>query len=107
VIPVGLFIAFSGMISLGQWYSNNFLKKNATLKEGNKIVFALQDYKESKAQFPMSISELIGSIPVRKGWQTDSWGEAYIYEVEDNNQRYKLLSKGKDRILGTEDDIIF
>ncbi len=107
VIPVGLFIAFSGMISLGQWYSNNFLKKNATLEEGNKIVSALQNYKESKGQFPMNISELIGSIPVRKGWRTDSWGEAYIYDIEDKNQGYKLFSKGKDRILGTEDDIVF
>lgn len=107
LIPVGLFIAFSGMIALGQWYSNNFLKRNATLEEGNKIVSALQNYQKSKGQFPTNISELIGSIPVRTGWRIDSWGEAYFYEIEDNNQKYKLLSKGKDRILGTEDDIVF
>ena len=107
VIPVGLFIAFYGMISLGQWYSNNFSKRNATMEEGNKIVSALYHYQENKGRFPRSISELIGNIPIRAGWRTDSWGERYIYEVEENNQRYKLVSKGKDRILGTEDDIVF
>ena len=95
------------MLSLGQWCSNKYLKPKATVEEGYNIASAIHRYHRSSGEYPADIYTLIGSIPVRPGWKTDSWGEPYIYELEKDGQKFKLLSKGKDRILGTEDDIVF
>ena len=107
IIPVCLLITFSGIFALGKWYSNSFIKENATLEEGNKIVSAIQDYHGVSGKYPTDLSRLIEGRPIRSGWKTDGWGEAYVYEVTKNGQKFKLLSKGKDRAIGTEDDIVF
>lgn len=107
IIPLCLFVAFSGMLSVASWYSNNYIRPKATLEEGNRIVSAIQNHHSHSGKYPPDISTIIGGIPVRAGWKTDEWGESYIYEITNNGQDFKLLSKGKDRILGTEDDIAF
>lgn len=107
VIPAFVIFAFSGMLSLGQWCSNKYFKQNTTIEECHKIVSAIHNHHSMSDEYPKDINTLIGSIPVRSGWKTDSWGEPYIYELEKDGQNFKLLSKGKDRIVGTKDDIVF
>ena len=107
IIPACLYVTFFGMFALGKWYSNTFISKNATLEEGNRIVSAIQSYHKNSNKYPEDLSSLIEGIPIRSGWKTDGWDEAYIYEVINNERGFKLLSKGKDRILGTEDDLVF
>lgn len=106
VVPVCLFVAFSGMFALGQWYSNKHLKAAATIEEGNTMASAIHRYHKRTGKYPTDISTLMGNIPVRSSWRTDGWGELYVYELEDGGS-LRLLSKGKDGILGTEDDIVF
>ena len=36
----------------------------------------------------------------------DSWGNTFYYERFDNGQEYLLISKGKDGVLFTDDDIL-
>lgn len=107
VIPVFSICAFSAILSLGHWCSEKYLKPNATIEEGENIASAIHRYHKTSGKYPVNIEILIGSIPVRSGWKTDSWGEPYIYEVENDGNQFKLFSKGKDRTVGTEDDIIF
>lgn len=107
LIPAALFFAFSGMLSLGKWYSDKYMKPTATIEEVSEIASAIHRYYKSSGRYPEDIYALIVGIPVRSGWKTDSWGEPYIYEVVEEGQNFRLLSKGKDRKLGTEDDIVF
>ncbi len=107
LIPVAFFLVFTGMLSIGQWYTDKYVKPNTTVEEGYNIASAIHRYHRSSGEYPTDIYTLIGNTPVRSGWKTDSWGEPYIYELEKDGQNFKLLSKGKDRILGTEDDIVF
>lgn len=107
IIPLCLIIAFSGMLSLASWYSNNYTRPKATLEEGNKIVSAIQSHHRHSGKYPSDISTIIEGIPIRAGWKTDEWGEFYIYEIINIGQNFKFLSKGKDRTLGTGDDIVF
>ena len=107
IIPLCLVVAFSGMFALGKWYSNSFISKNATLEEGERIVSILQSHHANSGKYPKDLNSLIEGIPVRSGWKTDAWGEAYFYEVENGGDGFRLVSKGKDRIFGTEDDLVF
>jgi len=107
IIPMCLFIAFSGMFTVGRWYSDTFIRANNSREEGNQIVSAIQRYHERSGKYPADISTLTQGIPIRSGWTTDGWGEEYVYQVTDDGRAFRLVSKGKDRALGTEDDIVF
>lgn len=55
--------------------------------------------------YPAHISELSRKNPVYGDLTKDSWEREIIYQQQENGQTYMLLSKGKDGILHTEDDI--
>ena len=107
IIPTCLFIAFSGMFAVGRWYSDSFVKANTSREESGQIVSAIQRYHKRSGEYPADVFALIQGIPIRSGWTTDGWGEEYVYEVIDAGKNFRLISKGKDRTLGTEDDIVF
>ena len=107
VVPVLAILAFSGMLSVGQWFSDKYLKSNATIEEGNNIASAIHRHYKNSGKYPTDIDTLIGSIPIRSGWKTDRWNEPYVYEVLNDGENFKLISKGQDRNFGTEDDIVF
>jgi hypothetical protein len=106
IIPLCLFVSFSAMLSVASWYSNNYMRRKATIEEGHKIISAIQSHHSHAGKYPVDTLTIIKGIPVRAGWETDEWGESYVYEIVDDGQDFRLLSKGKDRILGTEDDIV-
>jgi hypothetical protein len=54
--------------------------------------------------YPETFEELIGhylrAIPI------DPWGEEYVYDSHGGSRKqYLILSKGEDRVEGTDDDI--
>ena len=93
IIPACLILGFIGVLSLGHRIANNYIKPNATVEEGQKIISAIHRYHKNSGKFPPDIYTLIGNIPVRSGWRIDGWGEPYIYELEKDGQNFKLLSK--------------
>jgi hypothetical protein len=105
-ILAGFILAF-GSIRLLAWYSDDYINPQLTREEGIKIVKSLKSYHKSYKKYPESIESLIGDNPIRKDWRSDAWGEPYIYELAKDNKSFKLVSKGKDRKLDTQDDIIF
>ena len=75
-------------------------KEKRTLTEMKEIKKAALKYETEKRELPSSLSSLIGTNPLRLEWKKDYWESDYIYE---NN---RLISPGKDKKLGTADDII-
>ncbi len=47
----------------------------------------------------------ITNNPLRKKITLDYWNNEFYYEQKENGLGYVLISKGKDGILKTEDDI--
>jgi hypothetical protein len=101
------FILALGSIRLFAWYSDDYIKPQLTKNEGTKIIKSIKSYHNGYRKYPESIESLIRDNPIRKDWRSDAWGEPYIYEIAKDKQNFKLVSKGKDRTLGTQDDIIF
>ncbi len=77
------------------------------MQEGNDIVRALNKYKKEKEHYPEDLQTLISRNPIRSRWISDAWGQTYHYEITNDKENFKLISKGKDGTLGTEDDLIF
>jgi len=102
----GFILAF-GSIRLLSWYSEDYTKPQLTKTEGDGIIKSIKSYYDGYQQYPEDIESLIRDNPLRKDWRSDEWDEPYVYEVGRDSESFKLLSKGKDRILGTQDDIIF
>ena len=107
VIPLCLSVTAWKMFSTFKWYSNSFMKANATIEEGNAIASSMENYHKDIGKYPPSISKLVQGRPIRASWKKDGWGESYFYEIVNDGQAFTLISKGKDKILGTEDDLVF
>ncbi len=106
IIPVCFLILFYGSFVLLNWYSEAYNKPRIVMEEGNDIVNALNKYKKEKGHYPGDLQPLISRSPIRSRWASDAWGQSYHYEVSGDKTIFKLLSTGKDKTLGTEDDII-
>ncbi len=88
-----------------QWYQNNFLYPKETKNELLEIRNALFQYKESFGFYPNQLTELTKGRPLREIWLTDTWGNPYRYQVNENEQTFKVTSSGNDTKFGTSDDI--
>ena len=62
--------------------------------------------KEQTNTYPDEIGSIARRNPTYGDLTTDSWNNEIIYQKSENNQDFTLTSKGKDGVLGTEDDII-
>jgi TM2 domain-containing membrane protein YozV len=107
IIPICFLILFFGSFTLFNWYSEAYNKPRITMEEGNDIVRALNKYKKEKEHYPEDLQTIISGSPIRARWSSDAWGQSYHYEVSTDKKTFKLISKGKDKTLETEDDIIF
>lgn len=107
VIPACFLLLIYGSFSIFEWYSEEYNKPRISWEEGNAVVRALNNYKKEKDHYPDNLQTIIGDNPIRARWKFDAWGQAYHYEVSGNKKSFKLISKGKDKTLGTQDDIIF
>ncbi|MEM6718761.1 MAG: hypothetical protein AAF611_05590 [Bacteroidota bacterium] len=61
--------------------------------------------KTQKGVYPKNIIELSRKNPTYGDLTKDAWEREIIYEATENGKDYLLLSKGKDGVLHTEDDI--
>jgi len=94
-------------IYLWAWYQTEFGLEKATRYEGIRIERALRSYHDSSGFYPSVLSKLIDGKPLRGEWNRDEWEQAYYYRVTANRSDYIFISSGKDKLLGTDDDIIF
>ena len=61
--------------------------------------------KEHAGQYPETIDGIIRRNPTQGDLSVDSWDNFIIYHKTENGENFELISKGKDGILATEDDI--
>lgn len=67
--------------------------------------YLLQQAKAQNGAYPESIIELSRKNPIYGDLTIDGWKQAIIYKKTENGNAYTLISKGKDGILNTADDI--
>lgn len=106
VVPIIAFFTWMLLFSSLSFVSNRTIKPNNTKEEGTRIVLAIKKFQTSKEKLPGSIYDIIGNKPLNQTWLTDAWDEPYIYEVSEDGKKFLLKSKGRDKIVGTKDDII-
>lgn len=106
IVPVFIIITGTGLLAVGNWYSEKYVLPEQAGREGQDIVAAMLEFKASHGHLPDQIVDLTNGYPLRSGWLKDSWGEAYYYEKVNDGAGYRLISKGPDRKIDTKDDLI-
>lgn len=92
--------------SLAYYLGNSYWQRRHTQTEIGQISLALERYKNELKGYPEKLGVLIGNNPLNRDWENDGWGNNYSYEVASDKQKFSLISKGKDGILHTNDDMI-
>jgi hypothetical protein len=99
-----LIIIFTVRILFGNlFFSNN--EELITTEKITEIEQILENEKKSLGIYPKKLNTIIRNNPLRKNITIDYWNNEFYYEQKENGKYYILLSKGKDGILKTEDDI--
>lgn len=73
-----------------------------TLKEMEAITDYIIAYEENTGEKVQSLETLVKGRPLKKDWLKDSWGKPYQLITTPT---FELISAGRDRQFGTEDDI--
>ena len=87
------------------YLGKSYWQTRNTQTEISQISQALEKYKSELRVYPENLAVLIGNNPLKRECESDGWGNSYIYEVTPNKQKFSLISKGKDEVLHTNDDI--
>ncbi len=103
ILGLGLVFIFFLRI-VGYFYFSDYGKKE-TSKTIEEIEFILEKEKKEIGSYPKKLSAIIRNNPLSKNLMTDYWGNNFFYEQSENGLSYFLVSKGKDGILNTRDDI--
>ncbi|WP_086933607.1 type II secretion system protein GspG [Agarilytica rhodophyticola] len=83
----------------------------------NALRVAVLAYEAHCRKYPQNLDTLFSEIPSCDYWKgpylstkinlVDPWGESYMYFTVDRKAGvFFLLSKGKDNLLGSQDDIV-
>lgn len=88
----------------GFFYFSNIGDKR-TLEKMEAIEKILEKERIDIGNYPKELKTIIRNNPLRKDITIDFWGNEFFYKLKENEQDYILISKGKDGILKTEDDI--
>ena len=99
---ITVIIILGVLLSLYKYYFSNDEK---TSKKISQIESLIIENKKVNGYYPKNLEDIIRNNPLRKNITLDSWGNEFYYEVLENNNSFTLISKGKDGILNTEDDI--
>ena len=97
---VGLVIKVTSTFIISSYFGNT--------KTENKIVeieTILEQEKQTLGMYPDLLLTIIRNNPLRKNITRDTWNNEFHYQQNENGNNYILISKGKDGILNTEDDI--
>jgi hypothetical protein len=104
VLGLGIALIFILKILIGYFYFSN-RGENETSEKIAKIVSILDKEKNIIGYYPEKLNEIIRNNPLRQNITTDYWGNEFFYEISENGLSYLLVSKGKDGIINTGDDI--
>lgn len=86
-------------------YQHYFTNTKNTIKKIAKVEALIINNKEADGYFPNKLEDIIRNNPLRKNITLDAWGNKFYYKVLENKNTFILISKGKDGVLNTEDDI--
>ncbi|WP_452227597.1 hypothetical protein [Lacinutrix sp. MEBiC02404] len=102
----GIFIVFVliAKLVIGHFFFSDYGTKKTTEKIA-EIELILENENSSLGIYPEKLNIIIRNNPLRKNIITDYWNNEFFYEQIENGLGYILISKGKDGILKTEDDI--
>lgn len=85
------------------FFSDSGLKQTSEkIAEINKI---LEKERTDIGNYPAELKTIIRNNPLRKNITKDYWGNEFFYQQLENGESYTIISKGKDGVLKTEDDI--
>ncbi len=84
-------------------YVTDFLKEKRTQTTLNDISSEIETFKNRNNRLPENLEEVIAQKPLHASWKKDFWENPILYTKQAVN--YTLVSKGKDGILNTEDDL--
>ena len=103
---LGIFIIF-GLVtkSMVGYFFFTGLGEEKTAEKITEIKLILEKEKNSIGIYPEKLSTIIRNNPLRKNITSDYWRNEFFYERSDNGQTFILISKGRDGILKTEDDV--
>lgn len=102
----GIFLIFIlvARLVIGHFFFADYGAKKTTDKIV-EIEMILENEKNSLGIYPEKLCIIIRNNPLRKNITSDYWNNEFFYEQIDSGLGYVLISKGKDGILRTEDDI--
>ncbi|WP_396602914.1 type II secretion system protein GspG [Algibacter sp. R77976] len=86
-------------------YQHYYSNTKKTIKKISQVESLLIENKEVDGVYPNELEDIIRNNPLRKNITLDGWGNEFHYSVLDHEKTFNLISKGKDGILNTEDDI--
>ncbi|WP_435416269.1 hypothetical protein [Polaribacter aestuariivivens] len=103
---LGIFIGFVliSKIIITYFFFSDFGEKK-TAEKIIEIELILEKEKKLLGIYPKKLNEIIRNNPLRKNITNDYWKNEFFSEQTENGIDYVLISKGKDGILKTEDDI--
>ena len=103
---LGIFVIFGLLVKLvvGYFFFTDY-GRNKTSEKIIEIELILEKEKKSIGIYPEKLNVIIRNNPLRKEITLDYWNNEFFYEQKENGLDYVLISKGKDGILKTEDDI--
>ena len=61
--------------------------------------------KINNSVYAKTLHELKENNPLLKTPMKDLWGNEFYYQLKDDGKDYVLISKGKDGIINTKDDM--
>ena len=101
-ILVILFFILNSVIGY-VFFSDYGLKQTSEkIVEINKI---LEKERTDIGNYPEELKTIIRNNPLRKNITKDYWGNEFFYQQLENGESYTIISKGKDGVLKTEDDV--
>lgn len=83
--------------------AQDYFKKRDTANNCKQITAALKQYKQSRKEYPASLSELKNPLLP----QLDQWGNVFRYRTENGGTHFILTSAGQDGKFNTGDDLVF
>lgn len=104
ILGLGIILFFFAKLIINYFYTSS-IGENRTTTKINEIENILESGNNDLGYYPQELNEIIRNNPLRQNITTDFWGNEFYYKVIENGQNYILISKGKDGILKTVDDI--
>ena len=74
-------------------------------KQMTQIHELLKVEKKQFSTYPKQLNTIIRNNPLHRNLTLDIWGNTFSYNVTKDGADYNLVSKGRDGILNTDDDV--